>query len=1068
MYQQHNRKNINLNDQIMRGILQKHLRILGIVFVLLQSHYVFAQDRITGTVVDAKEKSPLAGANISISTPKSASATAVTDANGKFTIAVPKGAMLKITMTGYEAITVSAKQGIVVEMNSSSIELQETVIVGYTQQKKKLVSGSVASVKFTPTETEIPTSSVGNLLAGRMPGLYVSTPNGAPGSQPGLTIRTASSPNISQVLYVIDGKVTLDAAEFNNLSPNEIEEVTILKDAATTAAYGARAGGGVVLVTTKRGKAGKTAINYSFNTGKDERGKNMELTNILEWGALQVRINGAGNPGPANTPWTPAAEAYFKDTDFGGGKGYGFNLLKDIYVDPFITTHNLSATGGTENLQYFIGGSYVDQNTFVKNTNEKKYNIRANITANLTKDIAVFAGLSVNNNKFEAPQGDYTNDMYAKLLVWQPYMPSFTASGLPVDYYWITNKSAEANGLSGYNNSESIKSVINLNLTYKAPFLEGLSAKVGYIKSFTNTNQKIYTHPFTYYKIKQIEPVIWDLNTIISQSLSQNTPSIQKLSAWNQENQLNLQLNFDRTFGQHHVNAALVYERQEVGGDGINASINGFPIYTTDQWWASTGGAGLVNGTPTKSISNSYGALVTQGRKSFIGQLAYDFASKYIATFTYRYDGSMNFAPDQRWGFFPAASAAWIVSKENFFKNIKGIQSLKLRASMGLTGNDRIGALADNPLLSAYQWQDKYPAGSSAFFGETPALNPGIRYDVFPNLNVTWEKYLNKNIGLDIDFLQHFSLTAEYWYTHTYDILGKRIQTTPPTFSRPLPAVNYGKRNANGIEFDLNYHNKVGEFNYNIGVNATYGNSWYTQIDQNVTYDYQNIIGNGRSANMITGYTVDHMLRTQADVTALLAAHPGYNFNGIAPAPGQFAYKDFNGDNIINSNDITVLNKSNNAKSVGLNLSASWKGLSIAANFNGSFGYKKSFNDLAGGVDWNRLWKPWANNSWAPDNTTAWLPYRYSANDGTGSVNNTFSNFWLTDGSFLRLKFLNIGYNLPQKLYKKYLNNIRFYASGSNLFVISKFNNKFYDPEMKGGTAFPIVKSYNAGISVTF
>jgi TonB-linked SusC/RagA family outer membrane protein len=1036
--------------KIMKQVLQMHLRVLGIVFILLQSYHVFAQVKISGRVVDAEGKIPLAAATITVTGGATSSVKA--DESGRFTIAVPSGAMLRITMTGYKAVTVTPQQGIVIEMVSTAINLNETVIVGYTKQKKELLSGSVASVKFTETDTEIPTTSVGNLLAGRMAGLYVSTPSGIPGAQPSLRIRTQSSWNTAPVLYVIDGKVTIDAAEFNNLSPNEIEEISILKDAATTAAYGARAGAGVALVTTKRGKAGKASVNYSVNTGRDVRGNNMELTDIMEWGVIQNRIWGEAG-GPANTPWTADAKAYFKDTDFGGGKGYGFDLLKDVYVNPSITTHNLSATGGTDKLQYFIGASYVNQETFIKNTNEKKYNIRANITASLTKDVTVFAGLSLNNNKFSAPQGDWSGDMFPKLLLWQPYMPSFTASGLPVDYFWISNKSGEADGLAGYNKSEGIKSVVNLNATYKAAFLQGLSAKIGYIKSFTNNNQKIYSHPFTYYQLKQVTPVIWDLNTIVGQRLTAHTPSIEKLSSWNQEDQLNIQLNFERTFGKHHVNAAAVYERQERSYDGIDAWINNFPIYTTDQWWASTGGGGVVNNTATKGVSNTYAYLPTNGRKSFIGQFAYDYADKYVATFAFRNDGSADFPEGKRWGFFPSVSTAWVISRENFFNNVKGVESLKLRVSVGQTGNDFVpidpnGGRSDAN-AKRWQYEDKY-------------------IDVLPNPNITWEKYLNKNIGVDISFLKHFTATAEYWHTTTYDILSTRIQTTPPTYSRALPPVNYGKMKANGIDLNLNYNNRVGEFNYRIGMNFTYGDAWYVIRDQNVTYDYQDIIKDSRSSNMITGYTVDKMLRSQADVDALLAAKPGYNFNGIAPKPGQFAYVDFNGDNKIDNNDITVLNKSNNAKVLGLNLNAEWKGISVSANFNGAFGYKKSFNNLSGGVEWNRMWRPWSDESWSPDNPNAWLPFRYSANDDARSVNTSGSDFWLVDGSFLRLKFLNIAYNVPQKFYKKYVNNIRFYVSGSNLFVISKFNKKFYDPEMDGGTSFPIVKSYNAGVSVTF
>ncbi|MGE8293064.1 MAG: TonB-dependent receptor plug domain-containing protein, partial [Sphingobacterium sp.] len=272
----------------MKEILKMHLRVLGIVFMLFQSQHVFSQTKISGTVIDSDRKTPLAGATVVVvGAQGNSTLTAVqTDAVGKFAITTNEGSSLKASMIGYRTITVMAKQGLVIEMAPTAVTLDETVVVGYTTQKKGLLAGSVASVKFKEADIEIPTTSVGNLLAGRMPGLYVSTPSGIPGAQPDIRIRTASSWNASPTLYVIDGKVTIDAAEFNNLSPNEIEEVSILKDAATTAAYGARAGAGVVLVTTKRGKAGKVSINYSVNTGRDVRGKNMELTSIMEWGQI--------------------------------------------------------------------------------------------------------------------------------------------------------------------------------------------------------------------------------------------------------------------------------------------------------------------------------------------------------------------------------------------------------------------------------------------------------------------------------------------------------------------------------------------------------------------------------------------------------------------------------------------------------------------------------------------------------------------------------------------------------------------------------------------------------------
>ncbi len=1035
----------------------------GICCLLLVTQLSFAQNiiKVAGKIIDSKDNTVLGGATVSRVGGKE---TTVANDLGQFEITVPAGSNLRITLTGYEPVTVKAAANMNVSMTALTTTLDDVVVIGYTSQKKELLSGSVAQVKLKQSDIEVPTTSVGNLLAGRMAGVSVGTPNGMPGAQPGISIRTASSWNAAPVLFVIDGKIS-GGGDFNNLSPNEIAEITVLKDAATTAAYGSRAAGGVILVTTKRGSSGKASINYSFNTGYDKRGKNMDLTSALEWGAIHSNIWGMGVGGPAGAPWTETAAEYFKSNDFGGGYGYGFDLLNDVYRDPLTTTHNLSVSGGTDKIKYFIGGSYVNQQAFIKNTDFKKYNVRANITADLNRDFSVFAGITLNDNKISGPSGDLAGDTYPKLLLWQPYMPSYTSKGLPVDYFWISNKSGEADGLAGYNKSENIKPVINLSLTYKAPFLDGLSAKASYIKSYTNYQNKIFTHPFTYYQLHQREPIIWDLDSVVGSRLTAHTPSLEERSNWSSDDQLNLQLSYNRSFGKHQVDATMVYERFEASGEGMRGSINGFPLYTTDQWWAATS-TGIINNSPTKNIDNNYGAYFLTGRKSWIGQFMYNYEGKYIANFTYRYDGSMNFAPDKRWGFFPSGSVGWIMSKEKFFDNIKAIDMLKLRASVGLTGNDVVGG---------WQWQDSYRSGNNAFFGTQPSLNPGIQYNVLPNPDITWEKYLNKNIGIDINFLRDFSATLEYWHTYTYDILGTRIQTTPPTFSRPLPAVNYGEQKAHGIDFSLSYNTRINQINITTGVVASYGYSWYTQRDQNVTYDYQNMVGDGRATSMITGYEVDHMLRTQADVDAWMAAHPGYKFNGFAPEVGQFVYKDLaspdgtgKNDSIVNPYDIAVLRKRNNPVVVGLNLGVEWKGLSITANFNGSLGYLKSFNDLAQGVEWNRMWRGWYTDAWTPDNSNAWLPKRYSVNDNIRTTNVSGSNFWYADASFFRLKFLNIAYVIPPNLYNKYVSSVRLYVSGANLFVISKFNKKFYDPEMGGGTAFPIVKSYNAGVSVTF
>jgi TonB-linked SusC/RagA family outer membrane protein len=559
---------------------------------------------------------------------------------------------------------------------------------------------------------------------------------------------------------------------------------------------------------------------------------------------------------------------------------------------------------------------------------------------------------------------------------------------------------------------------------------------------------------------------IWytDSTTGYQESSSTNPPYLQQVVTWSEDRQLDLQLNYEKTFANvHHLKALLLYEGYGLSGSGVNAWINGFPVYTTDQWWA----AGPQSGQNV-SRSTNY-STYSNGRKSWVGQLFYDYAGKYLATFSYRYDGSANFSPSERWGFFPSGSVGWIISDEKFFRGVRGIDMLKLRASVGLVGNDAVGG---------WQWQQSYQSGNSAFFGTSPSSNTGITYGGVINPNLTWEKSLNKDIGIDVNFLKHYSATLDYWYTYTYDILGSRIQTTPPTFSRSLPAVNYGKEKGQSIDLTLGYSNTVGQVNFNTAITASYAYAWYVQRDQNITYDYQNFLEDGRHTNYIAGYEVAGMLKTQADLNKLLSKDPNYNFNGIAPALGQLVYRDINGENnalgkpdgVVDGNDIVVLKKDNNPIVVGWHFEVGYKGFNLSATFNGNFKQWTNVSALTGGVEWNRMWEKWATDMWTPSNPNGTLPYKYSANDGTNYVTHAFSNFWLKNSSFFRLRDLALSYRIPQTLYRKYgFDDINIFVSGTNLFIISKFNQQFFDPEGGGGdgTAFPIMRSLNAGISVS-
>ena len=1015
---------------------------------------------LSGSVKDSKGI-PLPGVSVIV---KGTTIGTITNPDGNFTLAVPSDAKtLSFSFVGMKTleIAISTNLKINVTLSEDLVQLSEMIAVGYGTTKRELLSASVATMKISESDMEIPVTETGNLLAGKLAGVNVTTPNGVPGiSAPGITIRTNNSWNSQPVLFVIDGKI-MGVGDFNNLSPNDIESISVLKDAASAAVYGSRAAGGVVVVTTKKGVAGKTQIQYSMNTGFDTRAKNVKLTSAIEQGQLFGQVFPGGFYG---MEYSQADYDYFKNINH----GYGFNQLSAVWVNPSTTTHNLSASGGNEKVKYFFGGSYVTQDGFLRTLKYDKYNIRANITANITKNLQVFTGITLNDNITHSNSWDSTSqaDMYSKLLVWQPWMPAFTNGGKPFSYGWIGNFAAEANGQGGYNNTTVLKPVINLSATYKAPFLEGLSATATYSKSFTNNLNKIYEKQYLTYITKQQDAHIWSLDdadiTGTQISTRANPSFMQDNVTWSEDKQLDFQLNYDHTFAEaHHVKGWFIYESYLSSGSGVSAGIQGFPVYLTNQWWAAST---RTNNNQYVSNSTNYSDYTT-GRKSWVGQFFYDYKEKYIANLAYRYDGSMNFAPDKRWGLFPSGSVGWVISKEDFFK-VKGIESLKIRASMGLLGNDAVGG---------WQWQTSYQAGNNYYLGTSPTTNNGITYGTVANPNLTWEKSLNNNFGIDINFLTHFSGTVEYWRTHTYDILGTRIQTTPPTFSLSLPAVNYGIVNAQGYDLSIKYADKFGKVNFNTGITASYGYAKWIKRDVNATYDYQNYAG--RSTTDIVGYKVAGMLRTQSDLNNLLTKMPNYQFNGNAPALGQFYYKDLNSskgvgisDGTIDQNDITVLRKNNDPIVFGWNAGVEWKGIALNVNFNGMLRQWKSYGDLNGNVEWNRMWEKWATDSWTPTHTNAMLPLRYSgaSGDARAGISTATSDFWYKDASFLRLKSLNLAYTIPIQLYQQLkIERIQVYISGANLFIISKFNKMYYDPEMSGGTAFPIMKSFNFGLNVT-
>lgn len=1004
---------------------------------------------LKGTIVD-ENGLPIIGANVLV---KGTTNGTITDVDGNFSLDVENGNILHISYIGYadQEIKVGGQNDLLVTLKENTKVLDELVVVGYLTQKKASLTGSVASMKMEENMNTISTTSAGNLLAGKMAGVNVGTSSGIPGDNPKISIRTVSSwkDNAQPVTYVIDG-VVRDATDFNNLSSNEIDNISVLKDAASAAIYGSRSSGGVIIVTTKKGKEGKPSINYSYGFSIDSRTGNQDLTDGVQTAELYNRV--CLNP---SQKWTQEELDHIASIN----GGYGYNQLDEVWQSPTTQTHSLNVSGGSDKIHYFASASYLKQQGFLKPATFDKYNIRMNVTADITDDFEVFAGFALNNTKRGDIVFEGANSLYTKLRIWQPEQPVFTESGKPIDYGWIGNVGAMVNGDAGYKNATFIKPQAVFKATYKFPFLKGLSASVQYSKSWTHTATDEFYHNYDMVVTKKSganSHIISDRDAdvmSVKQSSQFNKDYIKKTSDWGDDQQLNFYLNYSNTFNDvHRLDAVLLTEWYE----GYSAQVYGaretFPIYLYDQFWAAS-----------DTRADTYGggsAAKRTGRMSYVGQFNYSYADKYLLSFSFREDGSMNFAPSQRWGFFPAGSVAWVISEENFFnKNL--IQFLKLRGSVGLTGDDSVGG---------WQWQESYKQDGSAYFGQDPSKSLGLTYGSVVNPNLTWEKALSYDIGVDMNFLNNWHFTMDYWFRKSYDILDNRQATLPTTYSRDMPAENYGKMNAQGVDFELGYRGQSKDFTYFANATLSYG--WNKIKYKDYAENAQWIdIPIGTSTTRLVGYDFDKIIRTQAELDAFNTVHPDYTFNGMKPQLGDIVYKDHSGpegvaDGVIDDWDRVVLRDKNFPVVYGLNLGGSWKGLSVDMMFSGELGIYKSYRSIAGNVEWNRMYEGWYDDSWTEENPNASLPRMVSYNVPS-TYRDKDSQFWYKKTNFMRLKYLTVSYDLPKnQFYNKFFENVRLFVSGTNLFCWSSF--KYYDPQLGNGNDYPIMRSFNFGIDVKF
>lgn len=1008
------------------------------------------QHTVTGVVSD--KGGPLPGVTVSV---KGTSVATVTDIDGRYTIQAPDDAVLQVSFIGYNPrqIAVAGKKSLNISLTEDMQKLDELVVVGYGTQKKMNLTGSVATISADQIQS-IPVSNISNAMAGRMPGIFSYNKSGMPGVSSPITIRGTNTPNNTNPTYVIDG-VVREKSDFDALDPNAIESISVLKDAASAAVYGSRASNGVIVVATKRGKDQKPMFSYSGLFGTDRPTRTPKIMSAYDRTVyLNNKFMYNGIPETDSRYYTPDEQEYFKthSTDW-------FDLA---WKNPFTTQHNLSVNGGSDRIHYFMSAGYYSQSGTFNNLDFKRYSFRSNVDAKITNNFNI--GLDVDATTSDQrtpywpynPDNDLQNDLYRALLNFPTTEPAYV-NGRPNATIYNWNVLEAIN--NGHANNKTSTLNAKLSAKWQIPWVKGLTATAmfDYRRYYENNKQvgkkyTLYMHETSgghNHIIRDDAPVTG------TRTRTENGNFVRKTFYETSEYTLNLQLNYNRTFGKHDLGLMFLYEQYEQWGDTYYAQRKELLSSSIEQLFA---------GSADSKWKDAGGNESEIGRLGYVGRLNYSYDSRYLLEANFRYDSSVKWIPGKRWGFFPSVSAGWRISEEKFVKDnerLGFISNLKLRASYGTLGNDGGSSVA------YYQYLSKYNTGANAVFGSGAS---GITPGVYPSKGITWETTTTADVGFDLG-LWNGLLTLEFDYFHkrTSDILMARTRTIPSTFGASLPKENYAELVNQGCELLVRHDNHIGAFTYYVSGNFSFARNHYTKIDESANaYEWQ--IKTGRPINYITGYIAEGIARTDKDLEGL----PKYNsFNW---SKGDIILKDLHGnggtggpDGVVNGNDQAVLSlySSNPEIVYGLSLGGEWKGIDFTMFFQGVANRAIMFPNR--GDTWTEqsvldIW----SDAYSPTNTTG----AYPRVGGTGSygANSQASTFWLKNGNYFRCKNIEIGYTLPKKWVSAIgIDRCRLYVSGTNLFVLDSIG--IYDPEnsgSRGAYQYPLTKSYNFGINISF
>lgn len=1026
--------------------------------------------KISGTVKDQNGE-PIIGANVSV---KGTTVGAITDIDGNFMLEVPEDAIISVSYIGYisQEIKIGNKTQLDILLKEDTQALEEVVVVGYGTQKKVNLTGSITAIKTEELEN-IPVSNLSNALAGRAPGVTITNNSGFAGASSSIRIRGS----FGEPLYVING-IIRDKTAFDALDPNEVESINILKDAASASIYGSKAGNGVVLVTTKKGTAQKPVFQYkaSYTTANTTRSLQdwtpYDELDFLNKVAVYQNSNSANPDLNFQLPYGDSYYEYFKDKD-------GYNVNDLIWQNPWNQEHNVSVNGGNERITYYMMLGYHGEEGSYKNTDYNRYNFRSDITTKITDAFKVNFNISGNERDYKRfywpydwdPESMTLSDFYRTTFNQSRLRPEYVdANGNPSDVRteYPVNRVAEMVFGDGYEKTRArnLEAILRFDLDLDK-YVKGLSTAVIGQYNAADKNRKRFAPFLKWYTFQSdidnvFKPAPVDPSQTNIHNLGSSYENIQENVWLDQSYQFNWLVNYDRSFGKHHVSGMMAYEIAKSTGKFLTGSAEDLLTSSIDQIFVSSS---------DKSHRNFDGNETESSRLSWVGRFNYNYDDRYIAEFSFREDGNSKFGSGQRWGFFPSFSLGWRISNEEFMKSVEWLSNLKLRGSYGTTGDDTDTSV-DDGVLAAFGWRNKFKSATGYMFGSN--YYPGIAVGATPNPYLTWATLKVYDAGLDYGFLNN-SLVGEFDFFHKKktDILQQRVASVPDTYGRSKAAENFAEQQWTGFEMSLRYSNHIGNVNYSVNANMGYVKDKWTKFDEP-----ENLPGwksrIGYPNDFLKGYICEGVIRTQEQLDAL---PEGFTQFGKKPRLGQLLYKDIRGaneewgaDGIVDSNDWDYLSRKATPRiNYGFGFSVEWKGLSIEALFQGVGAYdrmvKTNNGDGVFQVDSTPYFELWTGDVWTPENTDA--KYPAAVGDWSEVYGAAGSTFWMRNGAYLRLKNLNIAYTLPKQWYQKWgLNQVQVFGNGTNLFSIDGMDEM--DPEQDKLDSYPIMRTFTVGLNVNF